>query len=78
MPKLPVVTGAQLIRALGRVGFVAVRQRGSHVQLRRVDASGNVTTFPVPVHTGKALKRGTLTGILRKVGIDPEDLRELL
>jgi len=33
-PKLPVVSGADLIRALGKFGYVAVRQKGSHVRLR--------------------------------------------
>jgi predicted RNA binding protein YcfA (HicA-like mRNA interferase family) len=37
-----------------------------------------VTTFPVPVHAGRTLKRGTLHGILRKAGLDPEALSELL
>jgi predicted RNA binding protein YcfA (HicA-like mRNA interferase family) len=35
MPSLPRVSGAQTIRALERLGFVVVRQRGSHVVLRR-------------------------------------------
>jgi len=32
--RLPVVSGAQLIRALGELGWVSVRQRGSHVRLK--------------------------------------------
>jgi len=35
MPKLPVVSGAEVIRALERLGFVNVRQRGSHIVMRR-------------------------------------------
>ncbi len=35
MPKLPVVSGAEAIRALERLGFVAARQRRSHVVMRR-------------------------------------------
>jgi predicted RNA binding protein YcfA (HicA-like mRNA interferase family) len=31
---LPVVSGAQLIRALERLGWETVRERGSHVRLR--------------------------------------------
>ncbi|MEI6756918.1 MAG: type II toxin-antitoxin system HicA family toxin [Chlorobium sp.] len=31
MPKLPVVSGAEVIRALRRLGFIFIRQRGSHV-----------------------------------------------
>lgn len=78
MPRLPVVTGTDLLRALQRAGFEVVRQRGSHVQVRREEPDGSVVTFPVPVHTGKAIKRGTLSGILRKAGIDAEQLRSLI
>jgi predicted RNA binding protein YcfA (HicA-like mRNA interferase family) len=35
MPKLPRVSGADAIRALEKLGFVQVRQRGSHVVLKR-------------------------------------------
>lgn len=49
MPKLPQVTGADLVRALQKVGFAVTRQRGSHVQLRREEPEGTSTTFPVPV-----------------------------
>jgi len=33
-PKLPVVSGRQVVRALERVGYRVVRQRGSHIRLR--------------------------------------------
>ena len=35
MPKLPILTGAEVIRALERLGFSVVRQRGSHIVMRR-------------------------------------------
>ncbi|MBS0423107.1 MAG: type II toxin-antitoxin system HicA family toxin [Proteobacteria bacterium] len=35
MPKLPVVSGMEAIRALERLGFTVVRQRGSHIILRK-------------------------------------------
>jgi len=72
------VTGPDLVRALRKLGFVATRQRGSHVQVRREAADGRVTTFPIPVHAGKSLKKGTLRGILRKAGLTVEDLIDLL
>ena len=78
MPRLPVVTGKELLQALRRAGFQVVRQRGSHVQVRREEPDGTVVTFPVPVHVGKSIKRGTLLGILRKAGMDIEELRSLL
>ena len=56
MSKLPVVTGAELLRALKRSGFVVARRRGSHVQARRVDqmlagpvrARKGIVIFPKP------------------------------
>lgn len=77
MARLPQVTGAELIRALQQKGFLITRQRGSHVQLRREEPDGTITTFPVPVHAGQTLKKGTLRGILRKAGISPDELAAL-
>ena len=78
MPKLPHIKGAELVRVLQKIGFRITRQRGSHVQLRRDEPDGTVTTFPVPVHAGKTLKPGTLKGILRNAGLDVENLLEIL
>lgn len=66
MPSLPRISGTQAIRALERLGFSVVRQRGSHVVLRR-DTVGCV----VPDH--RELKTGTLSGVLRQAGVSTED-----
>jgi predicted RNA binding protein YcfA (HicA-like mRNA interferase family) len=71
--RLPVVSGAQLVTALGKVGWTAVRQRGSHVRLKHPDRP---VALVVPLH--RELKRGTLAGILRDAGMDREDFRRLL
>ena len=34
MPKLPVLPARDILKALGRAGFVVVGQRGSHIKLR--------------------------------------------
>jgi predicted RNA binding protein YcfA (HicA-like mRNA interferase family) len=78
VPTLPQITGAELVNALEKAGFIITRQRGSHVQLRRTVPDGTICTFPVPVHAGKTIKRGTLHGILRKAGLSVEDLIELI
>jgi predicted RNA binding protein YcfA (HicA-like mRNA interferase family) len=69
----PVVSGAQLIAALGKLGWVSVRQRGSHVRLRHPDRP---VSLVVPLH--RELKRGTLAGILRDASVDRDELRRLL
>ena len=47
MPKLPNVTGNQLIQVLNKVGFQFVRQKGSHMRLRHED--GRFVTVPVHI-----------------------------
>lgn len=71
MPKLPRVSGAEVVRALGRLGFVVARQRGSHIVLRR-GASGCV----VPNH--RELKTGTLAGVLKQAGVSIEEFVKAL
>lgn len=43
MPKLPVVTGEEAIKALKNANFQTVRQKGSHVRLKRQD--GRLSPF---------------------------------
>ena len=62
MPELPVCSGGEVIRALERLGFRVVRQRGSHVMLRK-----GMDGCVVPLH--RELKRGTVSGILRQAGV---------
>ncbi|MEO6871303.1 MAG: type II toxin-antitoxin system HicA family toxin [Chthoniobacterales bacterium] len=62
MPKLRVFSGAQLIALFEKHGYQRVRQRGSHVILRRDSVS-----FPVPLH--REIDRGTLSAIIRQSGL---------
>jgi len=73
--KFPRVDGQQLIRALKRAGFEEVRQRGSHISLRRAADNRRVT---VPIHKGRMLPIGTLRGILRDADIGLDEFRKLL
>lgn len=75
MPKLPRISGAETIRALERLGFSQVRQRGSHVVLKRVGPQGT-TGCVVPMHSELAI--GTLRGILKQAGVKVEDFLQKL
>jgi predicted RNA binding protein YcfA (HicA-like mRNA interferase family) len=74
MPKLPSLTGKTVIKALEKVGFQVVRQKGSHVQMEHED--GRLVT--IPVHAGKTIGRGLLRKILRDAELTREEFIVLL
>jgi predicted RNA binding protein YcfA (HicA-like mRNA interferase family) len=69
--KIPILSGQELIKALEKAGFQVVRQKGSHVSLRK---ESHKTV--VPLH--RELSRGTLLGILAQCGLSRKDLLSLL
>jgi len=76
MPKLPVVSGKQVVKALQKSGFVIVSQKGSHIKLRRQLANRTEAVI-VPNH--KSIKPGTLrNGILKPINLSVADLIKLL
>ena len=75
MPKLWRVSGNETIKALERIGFVQVRQRGSHVFLKKTEDSGSIGCV-VPLH--KELALGTIRGILRQAGVSVNDFLDSL
>lgn len=58
MPELPVISGREAVKVFGRLGFRVVRQKGSHMILRR-GGSGCV----VPDH--RELAFGTLRSAIK-------------
>lgn len=74
MPKLPVLKPRQVIAALHQLGFVEMRQRGSHKQFQHAD--GRVTT--VPDHKGRDIAPGLLRKILDDIRVSPDDFLRLL
>lgn len=71
MPKLPRISGRECIAALQRMGFEVVRQKGSHVVMRRGTAGCVVPNHP-------EIRVGTLSGILKQAGVTVEALIEQL
>ena len=66
MPKLPQVSGDDVVRLLTSLGYEIVRQRGSHIRLRKATPLGehNIT---VPAH--RIVAKGTLSDILQKISL---------
>jgi len=68
MPKLPRISGAELIKILTKFfGFRTLRQRGSHITL-----TNDSIFLTVPLHS--ELDKGTLLAILKDAKISREDL----
>ncbi len=75
MPRLRRVSGNETIKALERLGFVQVRQRGSHVILKKTEDSGSIGCV-APLH--KELALGTIRGIIRQAGVSVDDFLDSL
>jgi predicted RNA binding protein YcfA (HicA-like mRNA interferase family) len=74
MPKLPVVRGKNLIKALEKMGFYKVRQNGSHVFLSHKD--GRCTT--IPIHSNRDIPNGTFREILNDLKISKGEIMKIL
>jgi predicted RNA binding protein YcfA (HicA-like mRNA interferase family) len=76
MSKLPHVSGTDTIKALKKIGFEQIQQRGSHVKLVRI-LSDQRQMVIVPLH--KVIKKGTLrNGILRPINLSVDAFVQLL
>jgi predicted RNA binding protein YcfA (HicA-like mRNA interferase family) len=71
--KLPVISGADCIKALGKIGFTVYRQRGSHITMVRKAPPAQTT---IPNH--KELDRGTLRAIIRQASVTVDEFIALL
>lgn len=72
MPRLPVLTGEEAVRRFERIGYVPIRQRGSHIRMRHT-IDPNRKPMTIPVHRGMTLKPGLLRALLRQAGMTVEE-----
>ena len=74
MSRLHPVRAREVIRFLESLGFLQVRQRGSHKFFRHADGR----TATVPDHRGEDLGSGILAKILRDAGAKPAEFLKWL
>jgi len=74
VPKLPVVSGIEAVKALAKIGYDVDHQTGSHMILRQRAVPHRRLT--VPRHN--ELAKGTLRAIIRQAGLTVEEFLELL
>jgi len=68
MPKLPTVSGEDVVKAFERAGWRRDRQRGSHVVLLK---AGEMASLSVLQH--KELAPGTLRSLIRAAGMTVDE-----
>ena len=69
MGSLPVLKPREVCRILEALGFVLVRQRGSHMQYRHADGRGTT----VPNHGGRDISPVLLRQVARDIGMTAEE-----
>lgn len=68
------ISGNDVIKKLTKIGFRFVKQKGSHVKLKR-STSDDTRIVIVPLH--KDLPSGTLHSIARQGGLEFKDFQKL-
>ena len=74
MSHLSSIRARDLIKILEKLGFEAVRQKGSHLFFKHDDGRTTV----VPIHGGEEISRGLLRQILREIDLTPEEFLDLI
>ncbi len=74
MPKLPVVSCSEVLKALAKIGYENDHQTGSHIILRNTNYPHRRLTVP---NHGEIAK-GTLRAIIREAGLTVEEFAELM
>ena len=69
MPKLPVISGKELIKALSKLGYLVDHQTGSHIILRHKEQPHRRLTIP----NHREISKGTLRAIIRQAGLTREE-----
>lgn len=74
MPKIPIISGREVIKKLQKFGYQITRTKGSHVRLRHFSKS-DFKPITVPLH--KEIKIGLLSQIIKDAGLSVEEFIEL-
>lgn len=73
--KLPRLSGKEVIKILSKIGFMIVRQKGSHIIMKNRTSEGEVVVV-VPNH--REIDKGTLIEIIRQAKLTREKFIELI
>ena len=70
MSNIPVLKPQEVVRILEKLGFIEVRQKGSHKQFRHKDGRGTT----VPFHKGRDISPRLLRQIASDINLTVEEM----
>jgi predicted RNA binding protein YcfA (HicA-like mRNA interferase family) len=71
MTQVPLLSPSTVVKAFEKLGWAAVRQKGSHIIMIR---EGHNATLSIPKH--KEVARGTLRGLISRAGLTVDEFVE--
>ena len=74
MPKLPILSGQEVIKVLKKIGYRVMWQKGSHVRLDCLIPGRKRVTVP----NYRSIDKSLLSRILRNAEITTEEFLELI
>ena len=73
MPRLPVLSGREALRAFERDGWTFARQQGSHLIMEKDGIPENLS-----IPNDRELAKGTLRNLIKTAGLTRRQFMELL
>ena len=73
--KLPVISGKDAVKAFEKLGYVMVRQTGSHIRIKH---KSDHSKKPLTIPNHKVIGKGLLRKLLRDAEITPEEFNRLI
>lgn len=74
MPKLPIISGKDLVKAFVKLSYEVDHQTGSHIILRHKEPPHRRLTIP----NHKEISKGTLRAIIRQAGLSREEFFDII
>lgn len=71
MVQLPILSGKEIVKILSKIGYIEVRQRGSHIRLVCDERK------PITVPNYKSVDRSLLVKILRDAELTTDEFEDL-
>jgi predicted RNA binding protein YcfA (HicA-like mRNA interferase family) len=74
MSGLPVISGVEAVKRFEKLGYIVVRQKGSHIRMWH---TSNKSKKPLTIPNHEVLGKGLLRKLLRDAEVSVEEFNQL-